>query len=144
LLLICDIVTRWWSTYKIAERRYALRNFINILVDTNKVKQADNLTPEVWKELEQLLHILKPFMLVQQLLEGEKYVTISMVPRTIYAIRKALEDAIQPGKYVAHVEALSRKLLADFVIRQVESPSIKRNSAVPVQRAAPSGLRVHR
>jgi hypothetical protein len=40
-----------------------------------------------------------------------------MVPRTIYAIRKALEAAIEPGKYVAHVEALSRKLLADFNIR---------------------------
>jgi len=34
------------------------------------------------------LHILlKPFMIAQRLLEGQKYVTISLVPYMVYNIR---------------------------------------------------------
>ena len=37
------------------------------------------------------LHILlKPFMIAQKLLEGQTYVTISLVPYIIYKIRKGL------------------------------------------------------
>jgi hypothetical protein len=86
-------------------------------VDDNKLNAEDNLTPSMWKELEELLMVLKPFMLVQRLLEGEHYVTISLVPYVIWKIRKDLKAASRPGAHCDHVVNLSQALLQDFNVR---------------------------
>jgi uncharacterized protein YqjF (DUF2071 family) len=47
-----------------------------------------NLTHSHWLIAADLCTLLKPFMITQKLLEGEAYVTISLVPYMVYKTRK--------------------------------------------------------
>jgi len=46
-----------------------------------------NLTDSQWCIVLDLHILLKPFMIAQRLLEGQSYVTISLVPYMVYKIR---------------------------------------------------------
>ncbi len=52
-----------------------------------------SLTEAQWTVVQDLTILLKPFMVAQKLLEGESYVTISLIPYMIYKIRKGLTTA---------------------------------------------------
>ncbi len=69
---------------------------VNIYVVGNSMvnrtnRNLANLTDAQWALLEDVDKILKPFMLPQELLEGEKYVTLSLVVSIIEKIRKNLK-----------------------------------------------------
>jgi hypothetical protein len=102
--LIQDIVTRWWSTFTMCERLLRLKTHIDAMANMNPPKISNNLLPEQWDLLKDVVKILGPFRYAQQLFEGEKYVTISLVPTVIFNIRKGLQFAAEQvetnSKYV--------------------------------------------
>jgi hypothetical protein len=70
-----------------------------------------------WKVIMQVHELLKPFKDAQKLLEGEKYVTLSLLPSAIKAIRNALiqiSEAQGEGEAQKRVKNLAKRLLHDF------------------------------
>jgi hypothetical protein len=70
-----------------------------------------NLTDQQWKIIHDLKTLLQPFMIAQRLLEGESYVTISLVPFMIYKIRKDLRAAVDDELSSAHVVGIGTRML---------------------------------
>jgi hypothetical protein len=70
-----------------------------------------NLTDEQWIIITNLKFILQPFMIAQRLLEGQSYITVSLIPYMVYGIRKGLLYVI--GNHLAsqHVIAVGTKML---------------------------------
>jgi hypothetical protein len=66
-----------------------------------------NLNDEQWIIVRDTVTVLKPFMCTQRLLEGEAYVTISMIPVMIWKVRKGLEDVIESPESSRHVIELA-------------------------------------
>ncbi len=48
----------------------------------------------MWEIITDLKMLLQPFMLAQKLLEGQTYVTISLVPFVIYKMWKDLTNSV--------------------------------------------------
>ena len=58
------------------------------------------------------MHILlKPFMIAQKLLEGQTYVTISLVPYIIYKIRKGLQEAIDSPNATDYIRSIAAEMI---------------------------------
>ena len=116
LKAIQDVVTRWWSTYRMLARLHYLRRAIKTLIINEEIALTD-LTPVQYKVLDEVESLLKPTATAQELLEGDKYPTISLVPYYLHKIRcqyEAIEkpsDGSIPSPSSSH---LARVLLADF------------------------------
>lgn len=110
--VIADVATRWWSTYAMIERLLRLMKYFAVL--ETKHNFDGNLTLAEWGKVEQVLKILAPFKTAQKLLEGEKYVTISLYPLVIKGIRAELKAASANENADEDVRRLSATLLADF------------------------------
>jgi hypothetical protein len=54
---------------------------------------------------------LKPFMLVQKLLESQSYVTISLIPCLIYKVRKDVPSLFDSPTSSHYVRCIARKML---------------------------------
>lgn len=106
-----DVVTRWWSTYSMIVRLLHLRDVIKIVCDREKVT---NLNPDQWSLLDDIVRLLEPFMLAQKLLEGEKYVTISLVPSVIEGLRMGLKAAVNDPTNNDYVSSMLKVLMDDF------------------------------
>ena len=78
--VIQDVVTRWWSTYRMLERLLYLRPYLQLMVRENLLHASLNLSGEQRQVVEDLCAILAPFKQVQEKMEGEKYVTITLIP----------------------------------------------------------------
>ena len=113
LVPIQDVVTRWWSTYSMCDRLILLRIYITLLSDEGELKFV-TLTDRQWAILVDLHALLKPFMIVQRLLEGQAYVTISLVPYMVYKMRKGLQYAIDSDASSMYVKSISREMLLIF------------------------------
>jgi len=50
-----------------------------------------SLSEAQWAVIQDLTLLLKPFMVAQKLLEGESYVTISLIPFMLYKIQLAIK-----------------------------------------------------
>lgn len=70
-----------------------------------------------WRIISDVVQILEPFMKAQKLLEGEKFVTISLVPPIIGKIRSNLMEATENDGHTPHVKTIARKMLLDFNTR---------------------------
>jgi len=106
---IQDVVTRWWSTYSMLERLLRLKMYLVILQEEGDF--TGNLSEDQWKIAADLKSLLQPFMIAQRLLEGESYITISLVPFMIYKIRKDLALAVQHEVASPHVVMVGTKML---------------------------------
>jgi hypothetical protein len=84
--MIVDVVTRWWSTYSMCERLIYLQPALAALAVDNKLPDYILLNETDWKILRQVHQLLKPFKIAQKLLEGDKYVMLSLLP--IYQIHQ--------------------------------------------------------
>jgi len=82
---IQDVTTRWWSTYAICDQLLRLKMYLCLL--ENEGALTCILTDSQWCIVRGLHILLKPFMIAQKLLEGQTYVTISIVTYIIYKIR---------------------------------------------------------
>ena len=65
-----------------------LKTYFALLVEEDDL--PCNLSDVQWTIVADLQTTLKPIMLVQKLLEGQSYVTISLIPYLIYKVRKNL------------------------------------------------------
>ena len=111
--VIQDIVTRWWSTYSMLLRLLELKTYV-VFVCSNNTTTLTNLNAAQWKLAEDIKIILHPFMLAQKLLEGEKYVTLSLVPTIIECVRRTLAEAIQVPTNTEYVNSMLQQLSSSF------------------------------
>ena len=83
-----DVKTRWWSTYFMCEGLMSMKKALK------KVEGAEHAPPKLsdldWWVIEVGLEILRPLMMAQLKLEGEKYVTGSLIIPMISEIRTGL------------------------------------------------------
>jgi len=107
---IQDVTTRWWSTYSMCERLIRLRPYLSLLENEGEVNFT-NLSNSQWIIVEDLAALLKPFMILQKMLEGHAYVTISLVPYMIYKMRKGLVEAINSEASSEYVKTISNVML---------------------------------
>ena len=87
LTLIQDVKTRWWSTWKMLRRLLELQVYFAILVAEEILDASMNLKATEWAIITEIESMLEPFMVIQRVLEGQKYVTSSLVPFLIYSTR---------------------------------------------------------
>jgi len=111
--VIQDIVTRWWSTYSMLLRLLELKTYVDF-VCSNNTTTLTNLNAAQWKLAEDIKIILHPFMLAQKLLEGEKYVTLSLVPTIIECVRRKLAEAIQVPTNTEYVNSMLQQVSKSF------------------------------
>ena len=52
--VIQDVVTRWWSTYRMLERLLYLRPYLQLMVRENLLHASLNLSGEQWQVVEDL------------------------------------------------------------------------------------------
>ena len=78
--LVQDVATRWWSTYSMLASMVYLQDSLENLKRSTKFKLPKTavLTAVQWEIVKAGMDLLRPFMEVQQGLEGEKYVSISL------------------------------------------------------------------
>ena len=77
------------------ERALRLERYIKALAALNERVEKINLNEIQWKRLADICKILEPFRLAQQMLEGEKYPTSSLVPQVIHFLRIKLRNVLQ-------------------------------------------------
>jgi hypothetical protein len=109
---IQDVTTRWWSTYSMCKRLLRLQPYFTLMEAEGVLKK--NLNALQWQIVKDTTTLLEPFMCAQQLLEGESYLTISMIAFIVWKIRKGLVAAIISETSSQHVKDLARKMYARF------------------------------
>lgn len=109
---IQDVVTRWWSTYSMCQRLLRLKLYLD-LMEAEGTLQC-NLSPSQWIIISDTCTLLKPFMFAQKILEGETYVTISIIPYILYRIRTLLQQAREAPDNSLHVQNLLGRMANAF------------------------------
>ena len=113
--ILQDVKTRWWSTYRMLKRLRFLREAIShYFVDYPEEADAVAITTQEWKIYYQIEITLKTMGFWQRVLEGEKYVTGSLVPVAIYTIRQSFLQVIASQAADPVVKQLTRKMLDNF------------------------------
>jgi hypothetical protein len=105
---IQDVTTRWWSTYSMCERLLHLRPYFYLMEADGSLDK--NLTEVQWMIIKDTTVLLQPFMFAQRLLEGETYVTVSMIAYIIWKVRKGLVAAIESPNSSLHVMELATQI----------------------------------
>ena len=118
LTILQDVRTRWWSTWRMIRRLRFLRPAIGSLIGSGEV-DCNNLSDEQWKILEQIQNALSEASHAQRYLEGEKYVTASLVPRCIHKIRSKYANILEDDDVPEPVRRLVKILLKDLDERWV-------------------------
>jgi len=95
------------------ERLLRLRPYLSLLENEGEVNFT-NLTNSQWIIVKDLAALLKPFMILQKMLEGHAYVTISLVPYVIYKMRKGLVEAFTSEVSSEYVKTISSIMLNAF------------------------------
>ena len=113
--ILQDVKTRWWSTYHMLKRLRFLREAIShYFADYPKEADAMTIIPQEWKICYQIEITLRTMGFWQRVLEGEKYVTGSLVTLAIYSIRQSFLQVIASQATEQAVKKLTRILLNDF------------------------------
>ena len=84
------------------------------MVDNPQESNLTNLTSEEWRVCCQVEVTLKTMSFWQRILEGEKYVTSSLIPVAIFTIRQSFLQVIASAESDPFVKKLTRNLLNDF------------------------------
>jgi hypothetical protein len=124
--LLQDVVTRWGSTFKLVERVIQLRDPIKetfhqefrnrTTVNQPTLLEKYSLSNEDFDGLCNILHILKPLQSAQHALEGDKYVSISLVPYVIHQLQIELETCLGAANPNTQSDLISllEKMIDDF------------------------------
>jgi hypothetical protein len=118
--VIQDVATRWWSTYQMCKRLLELKQYIELMRAQDNINPSLMLSETQWTVIKEVTKLLEPFMVVQQMMEGEKYVTISLVPYLVWKVRDHLQriDTADEGEDISeHVRTVTKKMLEDFNAR---------------------------
>ena len=89
-----DVVTRWWWTCLLLASILHLQRVIEAYGPT--LPRDLQLTKMDWLICKGAAALLEPFMEVQKMLEGDKYVTGSLCIPMIHDLREGLNDACEP------------------------------------------------
>ena len=119
---IQDNVTIWWSTFRILRRLRWLRPAITMLQSLEEI-DCEMLTNDQWKILHQIEISLMTMAKWQRLLEGDTYVTGSLVVLAIFRIRKAFVAVLESNLTDGAVKHLTSVLLDDFDERYIPADS---------------------
>lgn len=114
LKIVQDVATRWWSTYMMVNRLIELKDSFAALVQRDLFDEDTNLSEEQWDALEDIKALLEPFMIVQKVLEGQKYPTASLVPYLIKKVRDALRKVVNHNRLPA-IRDLASRMMSDPV-----------------------------
>ena len=112
--ILQDVSTRWWSTYRMIERMLYLHRFISALRLTNSI-DVDPLTNDQIEVLKEIKQMLAPMAQCQRWLEGQKYVTISLIPQSVFIIEKAFRTTKSNVRVSASTQALAKVMHDDLV-----------------------------
>jgi hypothetical protein len=112
LTVIQDVCTRWWSTYSMCERLIRLKDVLTIMSLEGDLRVS--LSDVQWIIVKDLVSLLKPFMVAQRLLEGETYVTISLIPYMLYRIRSGLLNALTDPLSSDQVKSVATLMIEKF------------------------------
>ena len=112
LTVIQDVMTRWWSTFSMLERLLKLKNVLTVMHLEGEMRLF--LTDAQWSIVADMTVLLKPFMIAQRLLEGQSYVTISLIPKMLYKIRSGLKIANENLLSSLQVRTISTLMLGKF------------------------------
>ena len=118
--VLVDVKTRWWSTYQSLERLFYLKNAFRYMVITGGVEDEMIFDDNEWQMIEDIVTFLKPFMKVMKKLEGEQYVTISLVPSLIAFLRKSIKDAVEQHNVRLNERTRTRNFL-EWLIRNIHT-----------------------
>jgi len=133
--LLQDVITRWGSTFKLVERVLKLEELIKEMfhqefrnrtsVNQPMLLEKYSLSDEDFDGLRNMLHILKPLQSAQRALEGDKYVSISLVPYIIHQLQIELEGCLGAANPDTQNDLISLldKMIDDFNSRWGEEPS---------------------
>ncbi len=110
--VIQDVCTRWWSTYSRCERLLRLKTILVVMHLDGDIRLS--LTDLQWTVVQDMTVLLKPFMIAQKLLEGESYVTISLIPYILYKIRNGLTLAANDPASSPQVRTTANAMLLKF------------------------------
>lgn len=93
-MLIQDVSTRWNSTLHMLSRLLEQRWPVTAALSDPAVNPRGkhhylDLKPEQWILTEELMQILGPFEGATEFLSGEKYVTLSVLPRLVQSLKKS-------------------------------------------------------
>ena len=112
LVFIQGVITHWWSMYMMLQRFLVFKPaIINVFSEEfcNKEQQDKRtllenlaLSDNDFEVITAVVHVLAPFKVAQEALEGEKIVNLSVSPMTIH----------KPGRTL--LDNLERKLQAKF------------------------------
>ena len=112
LKIVQDVATRWWSTFAMINRLLDLKDSFFSLVERNLLSHETNLTDTQWDAICDIKALLEPFMVVQKVLEGQKYPTASLVPYLIKKVRDGLKKVADNNRLPA-IRDLAAKMLDD-------------------------------
>ena len=125
LKLLSDVKTRWWSTHAMVERALKLHPAISMMIREEHVlrvqqgKTAETkleslaLSDEDFETLDHIVQVLHPLRQAQRALEGDQYVTLSLVVLTIKQLHaKLLENLAAVDR---HTEPELFHLISDMV-----------------------------
>jgi hAT family C-terminal dimerisation region len=93
------------------ERFLDLVPYIDMLALRGAVVANEVLSGAELEELRELKKILKPFMVVQKMLEGQKYVTNSLMPYVIHSIREEIKETLENAE-TEEMRRFVQKILA--------------------------------
>lgn len=114
------------------KRLLFLKTIIRDMIDDDVIDLED-LTAYEWKICNQVCVTLTTMVHWQRVLEGEKYVTGSLVPLAIASIRSSYITVIRSNATLPMVKQLTRILLKDFDQRYNPRPDGKLRYSSKVQ-----------
>ena len=94
------------------KRFMELQIYLEMLVVRNIINRSEMLTSKELNELSQIEKVLFPFMAAQKALEGEKYVSNSLIPHVVGEMRRNMKETIRDSTD-GEVVYMVNKLLDD-------------------------------
>jgi len=127
--LLSDVETRWWSTHTLVERVLKLKDtLVDVFANEFRFRDSPNqltaleklqLTDDDFLALSDVLTLLTPFRDSQKALEGELYVSISLLPLVVHHLSHelmVLQGSVDPD-YQGTLFELITKMKDDFESR---------------------------
>ncbi|XP_043705261.1 zinc finger BED domain-containing protein RICESLEEPER 1-like [Telopea speciosissima] len=106
-----DVTTRWNSTYHMLDSAIFYKSAFHELQLVDKNYRECPSTEE-WSKVEQLMHFLKPFNDITEVLSGSKYPTVNLYFHNVWNIHKSLLEVTVHGD--DHMKKMAQEMKKKF------------------------------